>query len=159
MLKIWFVSLFWTNYIVCRNQQSIQKALWIVDEIQVWCLQWPTELSHQWTKWKCVTEISIRYVKTKKRTLANYEEYPHIVSDIINIPKKVKTSTQVGSLNWVTEGSDYTQGPPWQNMTFRIYWKWCHIVYHIGFKWVWLETKKLHNLGNAQGKMPKCTEY
>ena len=63
------------------------------------------------TKWKYVTEISILYVKTRKRTLANYEkDYPQIVSEDINIPQKVRIYTKVWGLNSITEGSDYTQG-------------------------------------------------
>lgn len=42
------------------------------------------------TKWKCVTEISILYVKTRQRTLANYEEYTEIMSEVINISPKGK---------------------------------------------------------------------
>lgn len=103
------------------------------------------------TQWKYVTEISILCINMRKRSLTNYEEYSRVVSEVTNVPQKAKIYTNVQDLNSMTEGWDYTQGGTTLT-TLRIHWKCCLIMYHIGFKRSWLETKKLHNFWNAQGK-------
>lgn len=105
-----FFLFFWTSCLRCRDWRSMGRPFLIAVEIQMKCSQWLTRRSSS-RRWDGNKSHKLASIEKRKKTLSNYkEDYPEIMSEIINIPQKAKLCIKVRDLNSVTADSNSRQG-------------------------------------------------